>query len=201
MNSPLTRLHRAVLAYAVWGWPLVLIDAALDAWMGGPASLWRHVLNDAGFAWVLCAAAALATLVVDKDRRERAMARLCGVREGDERERAVTGDAARTTLLLGLAFQIVLLVLSLTTVKLVWNPAAPVGAHHGLLAVGLSFNSSRHLDALGFAPAAAAIEPGRAILDGYVLSPSVFPILLVLILLQIAAFKAFSRRRYEGTDA
>jgi hypothetical protein len=38
-------------------------------------------------------------------------------------------------------------------------------------------------------------------MDGYLLSPSSFPVLLALILLQIAAFKAFSRKRYEGMDA
>ena len=198
------KILKAALAYAAWGWPVVLLDAALDAWQGEPATLWRHLLNDAGFAWVLCAAGALAALVIDRERRERAMARLCGAREGDERERAVTGDAARTTLLLSLAFQVVLLVLSLPTVRLVWNAAAPKGTPHGLLSVGLKFSPDRHLGILGFAPSGTSAAPaasGRVLLDGYLLSPSTFPILLALILLQVAAFKAFSRRRYEGTDA
>ena len=196
MKNTLARIHQAVLTYVLFGWPVVLIDGALDAWQGDPTSLWRHLLNDAGFAYVLCAAAALVTLVVDKDRRERAMARLCGVREGDERERAVTGDAAKTTLLLSLSFQVVLLILSLTTVQLVWNAAAPKGTPHGTLSVGLKFSSADHLSA--FRP--AATEAGAAI-KGYVLPPAAFPILLAMILLQIASFKAFSRRRYEGMDA
>lgn len=194
MKNILAKLHKAALAYVLLGWPIVLIDAALDAWMGEPAALWRHVLNDAGFAYVLCAAAALVTLVVDKDRRERAMARLCGVREGDERERAVTGDAAKATLLLSLSFQIVLLILSLTTVRLVWDAAAPKGTPHGMLSVGLKFSSADHLSALRAAPAGADAK-------GYVLPPASFPILLALILLQIASFKVLSRRRYEGMDA
>ena len=204
MKSILAKLHKAALAYVVWGWPIVLIDAALDAWQGQPEALWRHLLNDAGFLYVLCAAAGLATLVIDKSRRERAMAWLCGVREGDERERAVTGDAAKTTLLLSLSFQLVLLILSLTTVQLVWNAAAPKGTPHGMLSVGLKFSSSQHLGAFGFEPAAPAstpTEPGRTVINGFLLPPATFPILLTLILLQIAAFKAFSRRRYEGTDA
>ncbi|HEX4047380.1 MAG TPA: hypothetical protein VH309_06075 [Elusimicrobiota bacterium] len=204
MKKALVKLHNAALAYVVWGWPVVLLDAALDAWAGEPAPLWRRLLNDAGFAYVLCAAAALVTLVLDKSRRERAMAKLYGVREGDERERAVTGDAAKTTLLLSLSFQIVLLVLSLTTVQLVWNAAAPKGTPHGLLSVGLKFSSSDQLGAFGFSSAAAAAvpgEPGRVLLNGYLLTPAAFPILLALILLQLAAFKAFSRRRYEGMDA
>ena len=201
MKNTLIRLHKAALAYVVWGWPIVLVDAALDAWQGEPATLWRHLLNDAGFAYVLCAAAGLVTLVIDKARRERAMAWLCGVREGDERERAVTGDAAKTTLLLSLSFQVVLLILSLTTVRLVWNAAA---TPRGLLEVGLKFSSSQHLSAFGLASTEARATPpmaGRVLLDGYLLSPSAFPVLLALILLQIAAFKMFSRRRYEGMDA
>lgn len=192
MKTLLTRIHHAVLAYALWGWPVVLLDAGLDAWLGEPATLWRHVLNDAGFAYVLCAAAALITLVADKERRERAMARLVGVREGDERERAVTGDAAKTTLLLSLSFQVVLLVLSLTTVRLIWDPAVPKGEHHGTLSVGLKFSSTDHL---------SAFRSGTAEAKGYVLPPASFPILLTLILLQVGAFKAFSRSRYEGVDA
>lgn len=194
MNTFLAKIHRAILAYALWGWPIVLLDAGLDAWLGEPATLWRHVLNDGGFAYVLCAAAALITLVADKGRRESAMARLCGVRESDERERAVTGDAAKNTLLLSLSFQVVLLVLSLTTVRLVWDASAPKGTPHGTLSVGLKFSSSDQLAAFHPAPVSAAAK-------GYVLPPSSFPILLVLILLQLGAFKAFSRRRYEGMDA
>ena len=201
MKNTLAKLHNAVLAYVVWGWPIVLIDAALDAWQGEPAALWRHLLNDAGFAYVLCAAAALATLVIDKSRRERAMAWLCGVREGDERERAVTGDAAKTTLLLSLSFQLVLLILSLTTVQLVWNASAPKGTPHGMLSVGLKFSSSQHFGNASTAANAPPTAPGRVVIDGYLLTPSAFPILLALILLQIGAFKAFSRRRYEGMDA
>jgi hypothetical protein len=192
MKKTLARIHKAALAYALWGWPIVLLDAALDAWQGDPATLWRHLLNDAGFAYVLCAAAALITLVADKDRRERAMARLCGVREHDERERAVTGDAAKTTLLLSLSFQVVLLILSLTTVQLVWNSAAPKGSPHGTLSVGLKFSSTDHLGAFRAAPAES---------KGYVLPPASFPILLALILLQIGSFKVLTRKRYEGMDA
>ena len=147
MKNALVKIHAAILAYSLWGWPVVLIDAGLDAWLGDPATLWRHVLNDAGFAYVLCAAAALITLVADKERRERAMARLVGAREGDERERAVTGDAAKTTLLLSLSFLVVLLVLSLTTVQLIWNPAVPKGEHHGTRSGGLKFSAADHVNA------------------------------------------------------
>jgi len=56
---------------------------------------------------------------------ERAMAWLCGLREDDERERVVTGEAARATLLLALSLEALLLVLSLVNAQLIWNTRRP----------------------------------------------------------------------------
>src|SRR5437879_4277855 len=118
-------LHKAVLTFAAWGWPIVAADAALELLAGSPQGRWRDALNMASFAWILCAPAWPVTWLLDRKRREVAMARLCGLREGDERERAVTGEAARSALLLSLALQTVLLVLCVTSVQVVWNPDAP----------------------------------------------------------------------------
>jgi hypothetical protein len=189
--------------YLKWAWPLVLVDAALVTWAGPPASLWRTLINDAAFAWVLCAPVAPLSLLLSRPRRERAMARLCGLRDGDERERVITGEAARATLLLALSLETLLLVLTLVSVRVVWDPTATKPGKHGLVEVGLSFSSSRHLDPFGaatavFKPAAPkeAVEAG-----GYLLSPAAFPPLALLILIQLAAFRGFALRRYEGEDA
>ncbi|OGS01763.1 MAG: hypothetical protein A2V88_12555 [Elusimicrobia bacterium RBG_16_66_12] len=198
-----------VMLYLKWGWPLLCADAAFEIWAGAPTSLWRTMLNDAAFAWVLCAPAAPLTLLLDRSRRERAMSRLCGLREGDERERLVTAEAARSTLLLALSAEVIMLVLTMVSVNLVWNPAAPKGAKHGLLQVGMSFSSARHLDPFGAAAGPQSmlkvgdtLEAGRSAMEfgGYVLSPSAFPILALLILVQLAAFKGFALRQYEGID-
>jgi hypothetical protein len=204
MKTLALKLRRAVFAYLKWGWPLVLIDAALVTWAGEPTALWRVAMNDLAFLWVLCAPVACMCLLLDRELRERAMARLCGLREGDERERVVTGEAARATLLLALSLQVVLLVLSLVSVHLVWDPLAPKGSKHGLLEVGMSFRSERHLDPFGAPPKSPdSSSAGRGAVEfgGYLLSPSAFPVLAVLILLQLAAFKGFALRRYEGADA
>lgn len=209
MKKLVLKARVLVMLYLKWGWPLLLADAALAIWAGEPASAWRAILNDAAFAWVLCAPVAPLSLLLDRPRRERAMSRLCGLREGDERERLVTAEAARSTLLLALSAEVVLLVLTMVSVHLVWNPAAPKGAKHGLLQVGMSFSSSRHLDPFGAAPEPPSpaktgdvLEAGRSTMEfgGYVLSPSVFPVLALLILVQLAAFKGFALSRYEGID-
>jgi hypothetical protein len=127
------------------------------------------------------------------------MAWLCGVREGDERERAVTGNAARSALLLSLALQSVLLVLSLTTVQLSWDPNRK--SPKGILAAGMGFSSSQHLNPFGASVLGKEPEPSGVIIDTYLLSPACFPVLAVLILVQLAAFRAYAGRRYEGIEA
>ena len=211
MKKILLSLHKAVITYFAWGWPIVAADAALEMWAGASSAPWRSFLNTAAFAWILCAPVAPITLLLDRSRRERAMARLCGLREDDERERVVTGEAARATLLLALSFQSFLLVMSLVNVHLTWNPLVPKGEKHGVLSVGFAFNSSQHLDPfgssvknktpmtiLGATPPASGSATSE--FGGFLIAPSAFPILALLILIQVAAFKAFSGRRYEGAD-
>ncbi|MEK7413928.1 MAG: hypothetical protein AAB263_11490, partial [Planctomycetota bacterium] len=107
--------------------------------MGRPQTSWRGLLNGAAFAWILCVPIAPLSFLFDRASRERAMARLCGLRNGDERERAVTGDAARATLLLALSLQMILLVMSMISVRLSWDPNVPAGEKHGLLSAGMGF--------------------------------------------------------------
>ena len=200
MRSLLSALHRGVLAFAAWGWPLLILDLASGAYKS-PAG-WADWLNTAAFLYVLSVPAWPATLLLDRERRERAMARLCGLREGDERERAVTGEAARSTLLLGLALQSVLLALSLVNVELSYDPAAKArGEKGGVLSVGMGFSSERHLDPSGWSAAPPAPAPAGWHWGGNLIAPSTFPVLALLILLQLAAFRAFASRRYEGADA
>lgn len=192
------KLHEAVLAFAAWGWPLLVLDFATGAYES-PAA-WANGINTAAFLWVLSAPVWPVTLVLDRARRERAMSRLCDLREGDERERAVTGDAARSALLLSLALQSVLLVMSMTNVRIVWNPES-TETKKGVLSAGLGFSTERHLNPFG-APAEQSDPAPRGVsAGGYLLSPSCFPVLAILILVQLAAFRAYAGRRYDGIEA
>ncbi|MBI4387297.1 MAG: hypothetical protein HY551_07930 [Elusimicrobia bacterium] len=200
------KIRILAMSYLKWAWPLLLADSALSHWAGEATTLWRAWLNGAAFLWVVLAPIAPLTLLLDRSRRERAMARLCGLREGDERERAVTGEAARATLLLSLTFQVVLLVMSMISVHLAWDPSAPKG-ERGLVEVGMGFSSSRHLDPFGTGfnrpkPMEVGVDETRHgginLGGGFILAPSIFPILALLILIQLAAFRILAVRRYEG---
>lgn len=203
----------AVMKYLAFAWPLLLLDAALEVWAGpGTGSSWRSAINSLAFVWVLCAPVAPLSLLLSRESRERAMARLCGLREGDERERAITGEAARSTFLLALSLQAVLLVMTMISVRVYRLPEVPPGEKSGMLSVGMAFSSELHLDPFG--PGFGAARGGRPRLElgapaefqkgeipiggGFLLAPSAFPVLALLILLQLAAFKAFASRRYAG---
>jgi hypothetical protein len=197
MRALASKAYRAVLRFAAWGWPILIADFATGA-VNSEAS-WARALNTAAFAWVLAACAWPAALLFDRSLRERAMARLCGLRENDERERAVTGEAARSALLLSLALQTVLIAMTLTQVKASWNPELP-GPHKGMLSVGLGFSTESHLDPFGHKADESDPAPRGVSAGGYLLSPSVFPVLAVLMLIQLAAFRLSATRRYEGLD-
>lgn len=190
--------HKAVLTFAAWGWPILLLDFATGAYKS-PAP-WADWINSAAFLWVLSAPVWPITLVLDRARRERAMSRLCGLREDDERERAVTGDAARSALLLSLALQSLLLVLTMTRVHLVWNPESKE-AKKGVLSAGMGFSSTKHLNPFGAPLDEEDRAPRGVSAGGYLLSPACFPVLSLLILIQLAAFRAYAGRRYDGIEA
>lgn len=209
MKKIMLKVRDLIFIYLKWGWPILLANVALDTWAGNSTAQWRSFLNAAAGAWWLCAPVVPVSLLLDRQHRERAMARLCGLREGDERERAITGEASRAALLFGLSLQTILLVLSLVSVRLSWDPAVPKGQKHGLLSVGVGFSSARHLDPFGTAQkeesalSLGAVEPAPqeiAIGGGFLLAPSTFPVLVLLILIQVAVFKAFAMRRYEGSE-
>jgi hypothetical protein len=196
----MSKLHVAILTYAAWGWPIIVVEAALEFFAGSPQEPWRDVLNGLAFVWILCAPVWPVTRLLDRKRREVAMAKLCGLREGDERERAVTGEAARFTLLLSLALQTILLSLSMTNVQIVWNPDSRE-EKKGVLTAGLAFSTSRHLDPFGVPSREKDPAPRGVSAGGYLVPPACFSILALLILVQLAAFRAYGGRRYEGNEA
>lgn len=187
----LKRLQSAPLTFVKWGWPILILDRALNFWFGlRPTSLSAFV-NAAAFAWILCVPIATLIFLLDRESRERAMSRLCGLREGDERERLVTGDAARATFLLGLALQAALLFMTMTCVRIYWDMNVPQGQKHGTVAVEMVWP-------LGTPPAPA---PGEIpIASEFLLSPSAFMPIALMLMIQIGSFQFFARRRYAGLE-
>lgn len=162
------------LAYMAWSAYRPNAEGPVFAFLG-----WVSLL------WMLSLAVLPVGLVLDAGWRKAAMSRLAGLRESDERERQITGEAARATLLFALALQCALLIASLATYRFVRNEDG-----HGYLAVGLGYGRSP--------------EPERAAatdIRGRLLPASSAPLLLALIAAQLAVFRSFTRKRYADLDA
>jgi len=199
MRNPLPALHRAVISYLVGYAPvMVLLMFLID----DPRQIARgsllDIANTLGFVWVLCLPYLPLSLLLRREVRERLMGRLAGVREGDEREQVITGHAARATFLLTLALQLVFLAMSLTSVHLVRN-----ADESGLFAVGVGFDSREHLRTTAAVASSemTATVPSRMELKTWLLPPGAALVLMLLIAVQVLAFRLFSARPYAGTQS
>ncbi|MBI4249684.1 MAG: hypothetical protein HY611_09290 [Elusimicrobia bacterium] len=199
MKNALLKAHKIIVRYALFYAPVyAALSATLFTRYGDavPEGGMFDAANNLGFAWILSLAYVFLALLFYRRFRETLLARLAGFKEGDERERLVTADAARATFLLMLALQIVLLVMSLTAIRLVRNPDG-----HGMLSVGMRL-SSEQFDIYslpeGQPPAPGPL--GSVEIGGPLLPPNMSILLLLLLLVQIGAFKLVSSRRYEGLE-
>ncbi|MBI4054765.1 MAG: hypothetical protein HY402_01380 [Elusimicrobia bacterium] len=199
MKNVLLKLHKIVVRYALFFAPGFI--AFYTYWLTRygdkvPEGGFIGFINTFCFIWILSLAYVFLALLFYKDFRETLLARLAGFKESDERERIVTSNAARTTFLMTLAIQIVLLIISLTNVHLVRNPDG-----HGVLSVGLGFSSDQFdIYALPSNRSARSAPLGSVEVGGNLLPPNISPILMLLLLVQIGIFKLVSRRHYEGID-
>ena len=199
MKKYLGWFHRCAVGYAVLFSPFCIL---IGYWLSrygeaGPGGRVPHylfqVLMNLGFVWMLSLAYCVLALLFYEAFRESLLSRLAGFREQDERERLVTARAARATFLLTLAFQIALLVMSMTGVHLVRTPDG-----HGSLSIWMGLRSE-NLDF--YARPAAPVPSGPPTSFDFrsqLLPPNVTPILLLTILVQLGGFRLFSRRRHGG---
>ena len=197
MRKPLLVLHRIVISYlAVYAPVVVVLRFVID----DPRQIVRRSLLDIanvlGFVWVLCLPYLPVSVLLRRDVRERLMSRLAGVREGDEREQVITGQAARATFLLMLALQLVFLAMSLTSVYLARDDGG-----RGLFAVTVDFDPREHLRTTAAVASGGmtATVPGRFELKTWLLPPGAALVLMLLIAVQVLAFRLFSAPPYAGT--
>ncbi|MBI4055994.1 MAG: hypothetical protein HY399_00395 [Elusimicrobia bacterium] len=196
MKKVMSKLHKCILWYAGLFSPVMVFYLY---WTRNqqefPKAGFLWFINQLGLLWILCVAYIPLALLFYRNFRESLLSRLAGFRERDEREQLVTAHASRATFLLMLALQIILLVFSMTTVDLVRDPNG-----HGTLSIGVGIDSSQHLNPFFLKPTPLSPSPsGHLEIHHFLIPPNLALILLMLILVQVGAFKLFSRRRYEGT--
>jgi len=197
MKSIFEKIHKGVLWFMVCSTPLVLIYVH---WFMGPdgaepVGLFHRGFNAMGGLWVLCAFYLVLALIFYKEFREGLMSRLAGFRERDEREQLATSDASRSTFLLMLGVQIVFLLMSLTTFEIVQKPDG-----HGFFKMGISIGREQ-ADLFSPDPVPALMvfsRPEGTVTTVHLLPPNMGAVLLLLIFVQLLAFRLFAGRRYKG---
>lgn len=193
--------HKVVISYLLYGAPLFIPYCAwiLLSKAQPPESGILGFINVLSFIWVWSILYFFLSLVFYSGFRETLMGRIAGFKERDEREELATAKAARHTFLLMLAIQTVLLVLSLTTIRL---EKYPEGGK--LLTVGMGLSSSQHLNLSGAQAQDPALyptvgsKPEDLEISRWVLPPNFFTVLALLIVIQLVSFRFFSRRAYRG---
>ncbi len=200
MKNAFRKIHRVIVWYSIISAPITI---AYGCWISkhDEKTLWYFLepLNNLGFLWILSLLYVFLALLFYKAFRESLLARLAGFQESDEREQLVTAHAARNTFLLMLAIEIVFLVMRLTSFHLVrYEKPNPTG-HHGLLTLGMGF-SSEQFDIYALPSAPSSASPKDLEVGGNLLPSNMTLILLLLILVQVGAFKFTSRRYYAGHE-
>jgi hypothetical protein len=185
-------LHNILAAYCLIGMlPVVLLVAFVRPDLPGSSPGWLVVVSgDLFLAWFLSLAYFLVALCVSRGVRLRILTRLSGLTELDERERELTGRAARNTFIMMTAVILGCTLLALPGVKITQTP--PHGSISFNLGVACSVEDFVSIEQL----------PGGGTRYDLHILPQSYPVPLVcLLLIQVVAFRFFSRPiRRRGDD-
>jgi hypothetical protein len=178
-----------VLVLFIWGCFVNLNDLHFGS--GFLQTLW-DILGINLMVWIIVLLYLMIAMAVSGTMRADILARLAGIRERDERESRIAGEASKTVFLSTTAIFVLLLFLSLFNVKIGKKPADAVGPgeKRGYISVGLQFSVT------GDRPvsAAAAASKDRIYLDYRGIPLSSTGLLLLLLLWQIGLYHYSAKR-------
>jgi len=142
----LNRFDKYVLYYLVGVFPVILIFmlwAGLTDYANQTVKMkgigwdifgWVFIL------WVLDLFYIITKMLFSKNSRDIIMSKMAGVKERDERESVVAGNAAKFSFLSTFALLLFLLVFSVTTLSVTKKPENDPGKHGGI-SIGLGFEA------------------------------------------------------------
>lgn len=180
-------LHRLIVAFLVLAAPVVI---GYWLWMGDPEPGsfsprfgGSAVMDVVAMLWVLALFYLGVAFAVSRRFRAELVARLSGLRERDEREVIVTGQAARSTFLFSTALLLGALLLSVFSATLKTG-----GTERGSFQIGLgaSFELSDYVDV-------ADTPDGGTKVSVDFLPRSIAPLALVFLAINLAIFRHHTR--------
>jgi hypothetical protein len=169
-------IHRIIIGSALVGLGVALIRILFFGQNNFDSTL-------AGL-FFLCILYSIIALLISKSFRTAFISKISGIMEKDEREIVVTGKALKATYLCTFILLVGFILLTMATFSFTATP----DGHHAISS-GFGFSTDRHLDILFKIPRDPKIH--------YILPPQLFGIFSLLILLQIALFRLFSRKYYR----
>jgi hypothetical protein len=136
----------------------------------------------------------LILLLVHSSTRELVITRLTGMKERDEREQIIAGQAARSSFLVTFSFLILLLFVSVLSVDISKIPESEITAGKTKsLSIGLNFSL------LDRSPKESSSESGRTVFETNGIPISKPAIVLLIMICQVGVF-AWSARRQHLRD-
>jgi hypothetical protein len=186
-------LHKILMAYCLIGtFPAILLGLLVlqDLPEAHPAWL-VSISGIVVLSWFLSLAYFFVAFCVSRSVRQHVISILSGLTELDERERDLTGRAARNTFITMTAVILGCTLLALFSMTITLTPSK-----HGAMSFSLGIVSSVE-DFVSVTPVAG----GATRWDLHIL-PQTYPVPLVcLLLIQVVVFRLFSRRiRRPGND-
>lgn len=127
-----------VLTLLVWGWISGNPDE-LSRSEGMTRLLW-DTLGWNFMIWILCSLYLVIKMVIKKKFRDIILSKIAGVRERDERESLISGEAAKFSFLSTIAMLFLLLFLSIFTITVAKNPyGLDKSGKRGYISIGMNF--------------------------------------------------------------
>jgi hypothetical protein len=186
-------LHNILMAYCLIGMlPVFLLGAFVRHYLSGAGPAWLVAVSaDLIITWFLSFAYFFVAFCVSRGLRQKVISILSGLTELDERERELTGRAARNTFIMMTAVILGCTLLALFSMTLTLTPSK-----HG--EIGFSIGAVCSVE--DFVSVTTAAD-GAKRFDIDILPQSYVVPLVCLLLIQVAAFRFFSRPiRRTGKD-
>ncbi len=194
-----TKINHFIARYLAWASPFVVILLVVSALImgsgkqGTAAGVVLDVLGIHFLIWLALLLYFLVTLLISSSMREMILTRVARIRERDEREELITGQATRASWLATFALLIFLFLVSGLQVSVQEQPPAEAGARpRRSVSVGYRFSLLQPTTRAGAWPPRAAASRTLFSFSGVALSNGAM--LLVLLFWHVLTLHLFSRK-------